>query len=183
MRDQTVLFVRDATGSFLLFGAITKSWDWSNSVAALASRVGLKLTRRLLPVLVAVEAALGIALLAGAFGRIALVGGGLIFAFFAIVVAIWAATGVETSCACFGFGIPSRSSWFTAARNFLFACSALAAALFGRRVDGATLGLTNLAVVGVIAAAVAVPLMATSAGALDTIRATRRAGQRLGKFV
>jgi hypothetical protein len=121
------LLIRDLTGVLLLIAAITKAVDRHNSAAALAMALGLRRARRVLPPLLAMEVAIGIALLWGLIPPASLAFAAALFASFALYLA--RTRGATVGCGCFGLGIPSRATRFTIARNLAIALAAAVVAI------------------------------------------------------
>jgi hypothetical protein len=176
--NATSVIVRDGLGVFLALSAATKALDLNGSRAALAAHLGLRRARLLVPVLVALEAALAVAAIAGYGTRYVLFGVAGLFGLFAVVLIQWLLAGEQLStCACFGLAIPSRVSPFTIGRNLALAGLALLVAL-KNPVGSPAGGLSATTFATFIPAILTLPLFVLNLAAFDTIWAHSRARLR-----
>jgi hypothetical protein len=164
------LLIRDAIGALLLIAAFTKGVDRHNSTAALAMAFGLRRARQILPLLLALESGVGVALLLGLRPVIFLTVASAMFVCFAAYLA--RARGLNLGCGCFGLGIPSRATRFTVARNLVIACAAAVVAALGP-APGASGGVANGSL-WIVSVASLAAISLTAATALDAVREGRR---------
>lgn len=171
---ELVFLATDTIGAFLFFAALTKVLDYTNSVAALSGHLGLRHTRIVLPIVLLIEFGFSVLLFTGFAPRLALVCAAATFAAFGVVVARWVTTNGESSCGCFGLGIPSQSSWIAVARNMTISAVA-AVASAASHTGGPTNGLSAETSLRLVPLILLIPIVFTSVTALDTVRSTRRA--------
>jgi Methylamine utilisation protein MauE len=174
----TELLLRDFVGAFLIFAALTKAFDRANARASLALHFG---PRRATPVFyttVLAEIGSGAWLLSGEFPALGLAVTGSLLLVFTAVLLDWRLRGLQTTCGCFGLGIPSRVSWPSVIRNATLAavCFAL---LSGRSITGVEGGI-GASAVWLIFPLIAGPVTVTSLTSLEALRMIRRADREPG---